>query len=281
MTCFFGTHLNIDNVAPVLRRSWLARAASALLLALMVWLAPQRALAAARFFRARFRPDTLEIQRVGQLELAAQLGGIYGDGPDGSRTPLPDFAIGLGVLKWLEVDIDSSFAQTNLREKSSQYVGEPVWVSGRFDLYNFEDQKTGSKFGIGAQVGPRLPSVHNARGVGGEVLALIGGGTRRLHAVLNLGSTVDKEQSPSINYGVDLEYELALRHKWSLLCEIAGAHYFGGDEEPDVLLLNVGFSAELSEDLELELMALTGPVFRGDRFGLTAGLTWDHSLWRK
>jgi hypothetical protein len=279
MTCSLVTRLKIDSARSCCvgldSRVW-----PALLLALTVWLAPERALAAPRFFRARFRPDTLEIQRVGELELQARLGGIYGDGPDGSRTPLPDFAIGLGVLKWLEIDIDSSFAQTNLREQSTLFVGEPVWVAGRFDLYNFKDEKTGSTFGIGAQVGPRLPSVHNARGIGGAALALIGGGTKRLHAVLNLGSTVDREQSPSINYGVVLEYEFALRHKWSLLGEIAGAHYFG-DEEPDVLLLNVGFSAELSEGLELDVMALTGPVFRGDRFGLTAGLTWDQSLWRK
>jgi hypothetical protein len=247
------------------------------LLLLAVWLSPQRA-QARRFFRSRFRPDTLEIQRVGQLEVEAQLGGIYGDGPDGSRTPLPDFALGLGVLPWLEIDIDSSFAQTNIGESRASFVGEPVWVAGRFDLYNVEDKETGNTFGIGAQVGPRLPSIHNATGIGVGALALIGGGSKNLHAVVNLGSTVDASQSPSINYGIDLEYEFELRHKWSLIGEIAGAHYFG-DDAPDVLLLDVGFGAELSDDLELELMVLTGPVFQGDRFGLMAGVTWDHDLW--
>ncbi|MEY4512986.1 MAG: hypothetical protein RLZZ450_5108 [Pseudomonadota bacterium] len=249
------------------------------MLVVAVCSSPQQA-HARRFFRSRFRPGTLEIQRVGQLELEAQLGGIYGDGPDGTRLPLPDFALGLGVLPWLEIDIDTSFAQTNLGESSAQYVGEPVWVAGRFDLYNFEDKKTGSTFGVGAQVGPRLPSIHNAKGIGVGALGLVGGGTKNLHAVVNLGSTVDASQSPSINYGIDVEYEFELRHKWSLVGEVAGAHYFGADE-PDVLLLNVGFGAELSDDLEVELMALTGPVFQGDRFGLVAGFTWDYDLWHE
>lgn len=217
---------------------------------------------------------------MGQLELQAQLGAIYGDGPDGSRTPLPDFALGLGVLRWLEVDIDTSFAQTNIGRSNAEFVGEPVWLACRFDLYDFKDKKTESTFGIGAQVGPRLPSIHNARGVGIEALGLVGGGSKSLHVVANLGSTVDASQSPSINYGINVEYELELRHKWSLLGEIAGAHYFG-DEDPDVLLLNVGFAAELSDDLRLDMMALTGPVFAGDRFGLVAGFVWDHDLWQK
>ena len=254
--------------------------ACGLLLVLSVCSFPDGAAAQARFFRSRFRPGTLEIPSVGQLELKGQLGGIYGDGPDGSRTPLPDFALGLGVLKWLAVGIDSSFAQVNLGEPSTQYVGEPVWLTGRFDLYNFKEQKTGSTFGIGVEVGPRLPSVNNARGIGASALGLIGGGTKSLHAVLNLGSTVDASQSPSINYGVNVEYEFELRHKWSLLGEIAGAHYFG-DDEPDVLLLNVGFGAQLSEDLELDVMALTGPFFAGDRFGVVAGCKWDLELWGK
>src|SRR4051812_33808725 len=98
---------------------------------LSLWLQPGRA-HARRFFRSRFRPGTLEIQRVGQLELQAQLGGIYGDGPDGSRTPVPDFALGLGLFPWLEVDIDTSFAQTNIGRSNAELVGEPVWVAGRF-----------------------------------------------------------------------------------------------------------------------------------------------------
>lgn len=246
---------------------------------LTIWLCPERA-HARRFFRSRFRPGTLEIQKVGQLELEAQLGGIYGDGPDGSRMPLPDFALGLGVLPWLEVDIDTSFAQTNIGTADAEFVGEPVWVAGRFDLYNFKDKKTESTFGVGVQVGPRLPSIHNARGIGVEGLGLLGGGSKNLHAVANLGSTVDASQSPSINYGIDVEYEFELRHKWALIGEVAGAHYFGADD-PDVLLFNVGVAAELSDDLKLELMALTGPVFAGDRFGLVAGFTWDHDLWQR
>jgi len=242
----------------------------------LAWPQPAQA---RRFFRARFRPGSLEIQKVGQLELESELGGIYGDGEDGSRTSLPDFALSLGVLKWLEVDLDTSFAQTKLGRDDTQYVGEPLWVAARADLYNFADKKTGTSFGIGVQAGPRLPSIHNARGIGAGAVGLIGGGTKTLHAVLNLGSTIDAAQSASINFGVDLEYEFELRHKWSLMGEIAGAHYFGGQPDANQLLLLVGFGAEISEDLELSLLALTGPAFEGDRLGLLAGITYDHNLW--
>lgn len=233
---------------------------------------------ARRFFRSRFRPGDLEIQNVGELELQMELGGVYGDGEDGSRAPLPDFSLGLGLLEWLEVDIDSSYAQTQLGQSTTQYVGEPLWVTGRVELYDFKDKKTGSSFGIGAQVGPRLPNVNNAKGIGVGAVGLIGGGTKSLSVVLNLGSTVDASQSPSINFGVDLQYEFELRHKWSLLGEVAGAHFFG-DDVRNQLLLNVGFGAELSDQLELNVLALTGPFFHGDRFGLLAGVQYDHDLW--
>jgi hypothetical protein len=248
-------------------------------LLIVLWLAWPQPAAARRFFRARFRPGTLEIQKVGELELEAELGGIYGDGDDGSRAPVPDFTLSVGLLRWLELDLDGSFAVTKLGRPDREWVGEPLWVAARADLYNFKDEQTGSSFGIGVQAGPRLPSVHNARGIGVGALALIGGGTKTLHAVLNLGSTVDAAQSASINFGVAVEYELALRHKWSLQGELAGAHYFGAETDPNQLLLLIGFGAELREGCELSLLALTGPVFEGDRLGLLAGFKYDHELW--
>jgi hypothetical protein len=232
---------------------------------------------ARRFFRARFRPGTLELQKVGELEVETEAGLIYGDGQDRSRLAIPDFALGLGVLEWLEVNLDSSLAVTKIGTADGRYVGEPLWLSGRFDLYNFEDERTGSSFGIGAQVGPRLPSLHNARGIGVGAIGLIGGGPKGLNFVLSVGSTVDAAQSLAIVYGLSVEYELERKHKWTLIGELAGARYF--DDDPDQLLLNVGFGTDLTDALELELLLLTGPVYEGDRIGLMAGFTYDHSLW--
>ena len=245
--------------------------------ALLVLLSPERA-EARRFFRARFRPNTLELQDPGQLEIDSEMGGIYGNGQDGTRTPVPDFELGLGVLDWLEVNIDSSFSETQLGTQNKQFVGEPIWLSGRFDVYSFEDKKTGSTFGIGAQVGPRLPNIGNARGVGVAGVGLIGGGTQAFNVVLNAGSTFDASQSVAVTYGLDLEYKLKRRRKWTLDGEIAGAHYFGGGA-PDQLLLNVGFGLFVNDDLQLALLLLTGPVYRGDRVGLLVDVTYDVQLW--
>ncbi|MDB4976404.1 MAG: hypothetical protein JWN48_4745, partial [Myxococcaceae bacterium] len=244
-------------------------------LILLLWPQPAEA---RRFFRARFRPQDLELEEPGELEVETDFGIIYGDGPDGTRVPAPDFALGLGVFDWLEVNLDSSLSQTQVGTKDSQYVGEPLWLSGRFDLYSFNDKKTGGSFGLGAQVGPRLPNIHNATGVGVAGAGLVGGGTEDFNAVLSLGVTLDASQPLAVTYGVDLEYDLGQGQVWSVLGEVAGAHYFS-QSQPDQLLLNVGVGAQVSKQVQLTLMAISGPVYRGDRFGLEAGVTYDHNLW--
>ena len=255
-------------------RPWsLAGRVVGLCAAVLVLLSPAR-----RFFRARFRPNTLELQDVGQLEIDSEMGGIYGDGQDGTRAPAPDFAFGLGVLDWLEVNLDSSFSETQLGTQNKQFVGEPIWLSGRFDVYSFADKQTGSTFGIGAQLGPRLPNVGNARGVGVAAVGLIGGGTQTFNVVLNTGSTLDAGQAFALTYGLDLEYKLQLRRKWTLNGEIAGAHYFGGNAQ-DQLLVNVGFGFVVNDDVQLGMLLLTGPVYRADRVGLLVDLTYDFHLW--
>jgi hypothetical protein len=266
--------LSLDSALARLPRVMRGVAACA---ALVVLLWPERA-AARRFFRARFRPSTLELQDVGQLEIDSEMGGIYGDGQDGTRTSMPDFELGLGVLDWLEVNLDSSLSETQVGTQNKQFVGEPVWLSGRFDVYSFADTKTGDSFGIGAQVGPRLPNIGNARGVGVAALGLIGGGSQAFNVVLNAGSTLDAGQAVALTFGVDLAYTLQRRRKWTLNGEVAGAHYFGGNA-PDQLLVNMGFGLIINDDVQLALLLLTGPVYRGDRVGLLVDLTYDVQLW--
>jgi hypothetical protein len=47
----------------------------------------------------------------------------------------------------------------------------------------------------------------------------------------------------------------------------------------DQTFLLTGVGRQLSETLELSLLALTGPFAKGDRLGLMAAVTWDHQLW--
>lgn len=249
------------------------------LLAMSAWLHPPKA--EARFFRARFDPDTLELQKPGLLELNVSVGGLYGDGVDGSRLVSPDLELDLGVLEWLEVDIDAAFSLTNLGTSEVGAGGDPLWASARVELLNLKDEE-GKNFGIGLQAGPRFRTIDNARGVGLGSLLLVGGGTKTLRAVGNLGCFLDRDQAGAIVYGGTIEWDFARRRRWTVQGQMAGAHYFGntfGDTDPDQALLLAGVGTEVSKELQVSLLAMAGPFARGDRAGLVASVTWDHQLW--
>jgi hypothetical protein len=251
----------------------------ALLVGALLWVAP----AQARVFRARFDPETLALQEPGNLEVNLQAGGLYGDGVDGSRLIVPDFELDLGVLKWLEISIDSVFSVTNLGTSELNVGGDPLWTSARFELLNLKrDNQEHTTFGLGLQVGPRFRTIDNARGVGLGALLLAGGGTKTLRAVGNLGTFLDRDQAGALVYGASVEYDLELRRKWTLQGQFAGAHYYGntqGDTDPNQAFLLVGVGTEVTESLRLSLLGLLGPFARGDRVGLMAAVTWDHQLW--
>jgi hypothetical protein len=256
-----------------------ARSSRALpLLFVLLWV-PQRA-KAARFFRARFEPETLELQEPGNLEVDMQVGGLYGDGVDGSRIILPDYEIDLGLTNWLEVDIDGAFSITQVGGDVG-IGGDPLWTSLRFEVLDLKDER-GRHFGIGLQAGPRFRTVDNARGVGLGALLLVGGGTKKFHAVANLGAFLDREQAGAIAYGGSVMWDLERRRKWTVQGQLAASHYFGntnGDTDPDQLWLLAGFGNQLTETLQVSLLALANPFARGDRLGGLVAFTWDHRLW--
>lgn len=237
-------------------------------------LSPSRA-EARRLFRARFEVDTLEVEKPGKLAFDAQLGSVYGDGADGSRLILPDFEVDLGITRWLELDVDTGYSYINVGSERREWVGQPIWTALRFDLYSKRNEVTGNNFGVGVQAGPRLPNLRNLGGVGFSGLVLFGGGTRKFHIVANLGSTADIEQALAFNYGVSAGYEFD--SKVSIVGQVAGVYYFQRDT--DQLLLLVGVSRALTEELEIELLALGGPVYDGDRIGLLVGMTYRTGLW--
>ncbi len=240
--------------------------------ALCLLVTPGRA-HARRFFRARFETEPLEIELPGEVEVDSQLGAYYGDGQDGSRLVTPDMEIDVGVLSWLEIDLDAALSVTHIGG-SEVPAGDPIWLSLRFDAINWKDPETQANLGVGLQVGPRLPSIHTPNAVGLAALVLIGGGTRELHIVGNAGAVFDREQSAGIVYGLDLDYELA--RTWSLLGSAAAAHYFG---DPSQALIAVGAGYKPSERLQLSLLAVTGPFVRGDRGGCLFGASYSLKAW--
>jgi hypothetical protein len=257
----------------------LASRGMALVVGAMLWTAR----AEARVFRARFDPETLELQEPGNLELNVQMGGLYGDGVDGNRIIAPDLEVDLGVLTWLELSIDGAFSLTNVATSDLSVGGDPLWTSARFELLNLRrDDAKHTTFGMGLQVGPRFRTIDNARGVGLGALLMIGGGTKELRAVGNVGTFLDREQAGAVVYGAAVEYDLELRRKWTLQGQLACAHYIGntrGDTDPNQALLLMGAGTELTESLQVSLLGLMGPFAKGDRLGLMASLAWDHKLW--
>jgi hypothetical protein len=254
--------------------SLLLRLALCSLVTAVALLSPSRA-QARRLFRARFEVDTLEVEKPGKLAFDAQLGSVYGDGADGSRLILPDFEIDLGITNWLELDIDTGFSYVDIDNRKRKWVGQPIWTALRFDLYSEQNEATGRNFGVGVQAGPRLPNLRYLGGVGFAGLVLFGGGTRTFHVVANLGGTADVEQALAFNYGISAGYEFD--SKVSIVGQVAGVYYFRRDT--DQLLLLFGVARAITDDLELELLALAGPVHDGDRLGLLVGMTYRTGLW--
>jgi hypothetical protein len=260
------------------RRSIAAHKASSWLLwwlcAACCWLSSGPA-EARRFYRARFETEALELELPGEIELDSQAGAYYGDGRDRSRLLVPDLEIDVGVCAWLEIDLDAALSITRFETRHARLAGDPLWLTARIDALNWKDSETDTSFGIGVQAGPRLPSVATPKGVGVAALLLVGGGTRRLHLVTNVGTLIDYRQKPAIIYGLDAEYEIG--QHWSLLGNFAAAYYFGGD--PQQLLLDAGFSYKPSERLAFSLLAIGGPFVHGDRAGGLFGVSYSLQAW--
>jgi hypothetical protein len=237
-------------------------------------LSPARA-EARRFYRARFETEALELELPGEIELDAQVGAIYGDSQDQSRLLVPDVEIDVGVCAWLEIDLDGALSLTKLETEHEKLVGDPLWLTARVDALNWKDDDSDASFGLGLQVGPRLPSVATPTGVGFAALLLVGGGTRALHVAANVGTLLDYHQERAVLYGVDAEYEL--NERWSVLGNFAAAYYFGGD--PQQLLLDAGVSYKANKRLAFSLLAIAGPFVHGDRAGGLLSVSYSFQAW--
>jgi len=211
------------------------------------------------------------------LTLSAETGGSYGDGDDGSRLITPDLELHLALSKRVQLAVEGGLTVTQVGSDQREVAGDPLWLSVTATLISMENEETGAIFGAGVQVGPRLPSVGAADALGGAALLLVGGGTRRLQVVANVGGVVDRSQTAALLFGLDVQLELGKAGDWELLADVGGLYAIDGD--PAQLLVAVGAGWEVTDALELSLLVLGGPVFEGDRIGALVGLRQDFGLW--
>jgi hypothetical protein len=250
------------------------RLAAAIVLALLAWL-PARAGATPR---PRFEPTDLEWEDTGIAELDLQFGPVRGPGP--WRIVVPDFELDLGLLPWLEIDLDGAYAVEGPDTgpfSLDHSAPDALWPSVKLGLYGIHD--TGDAFGaaLGVQVGPKLPVAPGAHGLGVEALVLGGGMIGRLTAVLNLGAFIDPAPDATsgrqigMEAGWDLRFRLDQRNRFGLTGELAGTHFTSPD--PDQLQVTLGFVWSVRPTLDLSLTGLLGTLSGGDRYGLFLGVS--------
>jgi hypothetical protein len=227
--------------------------------------------------RRIFEPTDLDLEAPGSLEVDLQIG-ILGD-RDTLRVVVPDFEINLGVLSWLELDLDGTIAVEGSAPRVDHCAFDNLWLAAKIGLLS-RRTRTG-EWALGLQAGPRFPSSPGARGVGVEAVALLGHGWGRLHEVLNVGGFIDPAPGASLGYpravqlGLDLAVEL--RRGTSATGELGGVYYVSG--EPYQLLGTLGITHEVGPRLEVTVVAVVGRIDGRLRAGALFGVAWRMRLW--
>ena len=211
------------------------------------------------------------------LELDLQFGATRGDGDAGNRLVLPDFEIDLGLTPNVELDVDGAFSLDRYDTPTRRFTGEALWTAVKLGFFDTRNDAGTRSFALGAQIGPRIATVGDTRGVGYGALALVGFNDRRTHWVLNSGAFLDpgpeitRGQQKSVVAGLDFSLDLDRRSVWSLDTELAFAHYLSPD--PDEATGSLGAAFDPTGRLEVSLTALVGFLPGYDRFALLVGVT--------
>src|SRR5262245_52579481 len=140
--------------------------------------------AQARPVRPLFEPTDLELEQPGIFDVDLQIGVIQGADPGPYRVVTPDFELDLGILHWLELDIDGTYAV----DENAHAVPDNLWISAKIALAVSRSVVDHRAWGIGVQIGPKLPVAPGSTGIGVEGLALAGGLLGRVQAVINAGA---------------------------------------------------------------------------------------------
>jgi hypothetical protein len=233
--------------------------------------------------RRRFEPTDLELQPPGTIEVDAQVG--FTKGETAERVVLPDFEVSIGVTESVQLEVDGAYAvegRDGAHFSADHSAPDNLWISSKVGLVDLRDDATGRAWGIGAQLGPKVPLSPGARGAGYEALVLVGRTLPRTHLVLNLGGFVDpgpvdlRHRATALEGGLDLDLDLDAAGVWSFVAELGGQRFFSGERPQAHATAGITWSA--TPHLDLSILGLISLLAGGDRAALLLGFTADVPL---
>jgi len=234
--------------------------------------------------RPLFEPTDLEMEEGGVIELDLQLGGIRSRGP--WRVVIPDFELDVGLLPYLELDINGGYAIEGPATGPFAFdhaVPDSLWPSLKLGILDWHDHAARRGFALGVQLGPKLPVASGSHGIGCEGLLLLGHMRGPLRMALNLGAFADPAPDAvsgrplGIEGGLDVEIVLDQATRYALLGEISGVRFLSDD--PHQLLATAGFKWAATPWLDLSLIGLWGFIAGSDRYGVLLGVSPKVQLW--
>jgi hypothetical protein len=218
------------------------------------------------------------MEDAGVVELDVQLGAIRSRGP--WRAVVPDFELDIGILPYLELDLDGGYAIEGPSSGPFSFdhaAPDSLWPSLKLGFFDSHDDDADRAWALGMQVGPKIPVTASSHGIGVEGLLLVGYAIGPLHLALNAGAFVDPAPDATssrpigVESGLDLEFELGNSNRHSVIAEISGVHFLSSD--PDQLLATAGYKWAALPWLDLSLIGLWGFLDGSDRYGLLLGMS--------
>ena len=247
------------------------------LFTLLTLLVSTTARAALRHRVPAFEPTDLELEDPLTLELDMQFGVLKRDGEPNLRVFVPDFELDFGLTSRVELDIDGALS---LDRESGRFTfaGDNLWLSTKLGFYADQDPLDPERaWALGAQLGPRLPTAPHSVGTGFGAVLLAARMAPPWHFIVNLGAVLEPEdrteteRSFAVVGGLDLDYDLDVENRWSVLAELGAGYSFGPDPHDVHVTLGLDFNA--TPRLDFSLVGYYGFLAGGDRIGLYFGFT--------
>lgn len=239
----------------------------------------------ARRVRPLFEPTDLELEAPGIVELDLQVGAARSeDGP--FRVVVPDFEVDVGILEFLEFDLDGAYAIEGPDSgpfRLDHPAPDSLWAALKVGLYDSNDPGDESSIALGMQFGPKLP-VPTVHGIGAEGLLLFATKYKRLEAVWNAGGFMDPAPSGDaarprgLEFGVDIN--LDLDEAGTFAADGGGSFVRFWSHDRDQLLLTAGMTWSPTDMLDLSIVGFMGFLPGGDRYGVLLGIAPKLRLYR-